>query len=69
MFLNCSTTAEADIVVCSGAQYVKREVLGPTSLLFWTYLVLYVALVLAAGKLYFPELELGVTRLLVYYSL
>ena len=50
MLLNCSTTAEADVIVCSGTHYVEREVLGPTSPLFWTYLVLYAVLVLAAGK-------------------
>ena len=57
MFLNCSITTEADVIVCNGANYVKREVLGPTSPLFWTYLALYAALVLAAGK---PGPEVGI---------
>ena len=39
-----------DTVVCNGIRYTREELLKDTSVMFWVYLCVYIALVLFAGE-------------------
>ena len=41
-------------MLCDGVHYEKKELIGPTHVLFWVYVAVYVALVLFAGKIVGP---------------